>query len=183
MSTLRAVAVAAVAAVTFTGCIPQLVGPGFKQARHPNTRTLRVAPIPLVDDAVVLAPWNRTAGRTLFAPTDDKRPHVRFHRMTPICARGNCNDRRAAWVERTRRPDGSVYRCIIHWDPELAHTLDHWTWAHELGHCLDLPDVPHTDPYRGVMSYYGFNNWRGRQHWWGAADREMLRQAGYRSSR
>ena len=132
----------------------------------------------------IVGPWNVMAGRGNFLVAlprdhpDGANAHIRFEIKSPICPYGDCSDRRAAGIERTRNPDGSIAWCTIYFDPWIPALP--WSWLdimrHEFSHCLDFtgPLVDAVNPdYKGVASYYPPSNW------WGAADAEMVTEAGY----
>jgi hypothetical protein len=189
---LAALSVAAAAMVAGTGCLPNPVlegNAGFLQARNrTGTITVDNRTHQGVPAEQIVNDWNTLAGRTVLVALPrgaaaGATANVRFNMMSPICANGNCNDRRAAWVQPTRNPDGSYAYCTIHFDPWIPALPSTWenVMEHELGHCLGFISGPYVDTthadYKGAMSYWNFASQAG---WWGAADVEMMSEAGYR---
>lgn len=129
--------------------------------------------------------WNVAAGTTIFAIDTTGNPDVTFAPQTPICPLGDCSQARQMWVEyEPFRVGGYITHCVIHYDPTWAWLNQYW-WnvdivAHELGHCLDYPDVDGSGGYRGNRSLINFYdaNWRAK-YWWGPDDQEMLARDGY----
>lgn len=185
-----ALAASAVSLAGLTGCIDgiHMVGGGWFQDPGPSN------PI-TVDNNIgtdipgAIGAINRAAGTTIMTAVPSGG-RVTFQQQTPICANGNCNDRRAMWVQTFRNgTEPYVNYCVIHYDPTFANGSttywDGWAMSHELGHCLDYPDIlsGQADDYVGAMSYnsWGDPGWRGA-HWWQAYpadDGAMLQRDGY----
>lgn len=140
---------------------------------------------PGIDVAAAVKPWNDMAGRTLLKPVPPgTRAQVLWSPSTD-----------ATWVEWKHDASGFLTDCRVRYNKNAVHVMQH-----EIGHCLGFhdhtrvpdpygrttlrqcnePDQPNYSAYRGVMAYCGFGSpsyraWR----WFGAADIEMMRRAGY----
>jgi hypothetical protein len=165
----------AVAAESYGG------GAGFVKARTAPRRSIRVqADFSAKRLAPLLARWNHAAGWRLFVRVTGGGD-VRY-------VRGG-----QTYVAGLPSNSGPFTRCVIHYDRYDKHTL-----THEIGHCLglsdsvlwqrdmsrwvsasqcDRPDKKYYRRYHGVMSYC---DWWDEFHWFGAADRALLRRTHYR---
>jgi hypothetical protein len=141
-----------------------------------------------LDVAGASAKWNAAAKTTIFAPSAaGANANVVFQREAgPMYRNGvPAQGRIQMWVQIVRS-GGYVSKCIIHYDPTyLWGNQQLWSRnivGHEMGHCLDYPDVPvgAANGYLGVMSYENFTdtNWQAA-NWWGADDQAMLARDGY----
>lgn len=153
------------AALGFTGCAHIVPQQPTSPAPPPPPR-ITVADIPGVDDKLVFGPWNEMAGYELFGPGPDS--DVAIVAFTPMFI-GDSD---------VRTPAG-VIGMTIFYDPTMPESLMVFVWQHELGHIIwgntwhpDFDDVE-----RGVMSACGF--WTDRPGWFGPADLQRLRDAGY----
>lgn len=130
--------------------------------------------------------WNYAAGTTIFAIGGGNNADVDFQYQSPIYRNGDpAQGQLQMWVQLIRSGP-YVSHCIIHYDPNF-YWGNQQLWSanivgHELGHCLDYPDVPagQGGGYQGVMSYDNFTdpNWQNT-YWWQGDDQVMLARDGY----
>ena len=148
------------------------------EAGFDRTSTIRVARTPGIDVAAVIAPWNRIAGRALFAVVDSNA-QITFKRG-PV-----------TFVQPSPSYTNRYTSCTVNYSETTPFTL-----SHELGHCLGFSD--HIDAashnahyvnaaicdvvgnafyssYKGVMSYCSWTSGAA----FGREDRAMLEKAGY----
>lgn len=162
---------------------------GFTAARAPTYGSVTVAEQPDTSGEGVNSGfnyWNIAAGRQLFSRSDSA-PQVTFSTKTPLIAyEGTPQQRRVvAYAGLELNPDGSMKHCTVVYDPTFiaqqvpGRTLNARTWAHEIGHCLDLEAHEDCARNQGVMSNCDF--WDRVLSWWGPtlADYAELKNAGY----
>jgi hypothetical protein len=186
MKRLIALVVVLAGVLALTACNPPAMEQGGwiwdPNPSHPILVDDRPQPV----DVSALWRWNAAAGTTILAMGGGANADITFQSWGRICFNNDCvNGRHAMYVQRTYT-GGYVSHCNILYDPTYpAETgnymaLDALTVAHEVGHCLDYPDVyPPTD-YQGIMSNYAFwdQAWRDA-HWFGPDDQQMLARDGY----
>lgn len=148
------------------------------EAGFERSSTIRVSRTSGIDVNAVVAPWNRIAGRTLFAVVDSD-PQITFRPAAVSFAQPS-----PAYASR-------YTSCTVNYAETTSFTL-----SHELGHCLGFAD--HVDvashnayyvnpaicdavgntifsSYKGVMSYCSWQSGAA----FGREDRAMLVNAGY----
>jgi hypothetical protein len=149
-----------------------------EEAGFERTSTVRVARTAGIDVDAVIAPWNRIAGRQLFAVVDSGA-QITFQRAA------------VTWVQPSTSYTSRYTACTVHYAETTPYTL-----SHELGHCLGFADhinaaalnAHYINPavcdaltnafynsYKGVMSYCSWNTGAA----FGREDRAMLEKAGY----